>query len=480
MGITAIQHNMLAANAARQFKNTDLRKAKVTEKLASGFRINRAADDAAGLAISEKMRRQVRGLNQGARNIVEGINLLKVADGALSEVNDMLHRITELSVQAANATNNREDRLYIQQEIDEITLEIDRIGRTTTYNEKKIFDDYNGTDESSITTVVSCISADRGYLSEAVHTSNGWLPAANIDFSGINADTLSLLNGKGFAFSCCRGCEETFDFVFKTDGDGTKSSATNLDGKVTHYYTIDISDCTNGSQVVDRIYDFVKTHQPTTGKDTVNELSGALAVSHSNFMMKGDDPNVLTIYASRRIAASNSFVSDGYATKEEAMNAYPSPIAGVNPWAGAIDASRLNIIVEEDLKNEIPIQCSSDVNDVDIIWTRRMNAVILRINGISVTTESGARDGISSTKFASDMIARHRAEVGACQNRLEHAYNTNTNTSENTDAAESRIRDADMAAEVMRSSKENILAQAGVSMMAQANQINRTVLDLLK
>lgn len=232
--------------------------------------------------------------------------------------------------------------------------------------------------------------------------------------------------------------------------------------------------------MVDRIYDFVKTHQPTTGKDTVNELSGALAVSHSNFMMKGTDPNTLTIYASRTITSEGTFSPTGYATEEEAKNAYPSSVSSVNPWAGAIDASRLNIIIEEDLKNEIPIQCSSDVNDVDIIWTRRMNAVILRINGISVTTESGARDGISSTKFASDMIARHRAEVGACQNRLEHAYNTNTNTSENTDAAESRIRDADMAAEVMRYSKENILAQAGVSMMTQANQINRTVLDLLK
>ena len=134
-----ISHNLLAMNAQRQFNITGNQKKKSTEKLSSGYRINRSADDAAGLAISEKMRRQIRGLDQGARNIQDGISMLQVADGALEEVQDMLHRVTELSVKAANGTNSDSDREAIQQEITEILAEIDRISDTTEFNERKLF-----------------------------------------------------------------------------------------------------------------------------------------------------------------------------------------------------------------------------------------------------------------------------------------------------------------------------------------------------
>lgn len=132
-------HNLLAMNVNRQFNITNKNKAKSTEKLASGYRINRAADDAAGLSISEKMRRQIRGLSQGIRNTEDGVSLCQVADGALAEVSNMLHRITELSVQSANGTNSDEDRKAIQQEISQIMQEIDRIGDTTEFNTQKIF-----------------------------------------------------------------------------------------------------------------------------------------------------------------------------------------------------------------------------------------------------------------------------------------------------------------------------------------------------
>ena len=135
-----ISHNLLAMNAQRQFNITGTNKKKSTEKLSSGYRINRAADDAAGIAISEKMRRQIRGLDQGARNIQDGISLLQVADGALSEVHDMLHRMSELAIQAANGTNTLDDRKAIQQEINQIKDEIGRIGSTTEFNEDLIFE----------------------------------------------------------------------------------------------------------------------------------------------------------------------------------------------------------------------------------------------------------------------------------------------------------------------------------------------------
>ena len=134
-----IAHNLSAMNAQRQFGINTQSKTKSTEKLSSGYKINRAADDAAGLSISEKMRRQIRGLTQGVRNTQDGVSLCQVADGALAEVNDMLHRITELSVKSANGTNSEQDRQYIQEEINQILQEIDRIGDATEFNEIKIF-----------------------------------------------------------------------------------------------------------------------------------------------------------------------------------------------------------------------------------------------------------------------------------------------------------------------------------------------------
>lgn len=136
-----VAHNMLAMNASRQYKIITKSKAKSTEKLSSGYKINRAADDAAGLSISENMRRQIRGLNQGTNNTQDGISVCQVADGALAEVDEMLHRITELSVQSANGTNTDKDREVIQDEISQILREIDRISNTTEFNTRKIFDD---------------------------------------------------------------------------------------------------------------------------------------------------------------------------------------------------------------------------------------------------------------------------------------------------------------------------------------------------
>ena len=153
-----ISHNMLALNANRQFNIINKNKAKSTEKLFSGYRINRAADDAAGLSISEKMRRQIRGLSQGVKNTEDGVSLCQVADGALSEVSAMLHRITELSVQSANETNSEQDRQYIQEEINQILQEIERISDTTTFNEKALFKEEENsqivTDNSSSGTTV--------------------------------------------------------------------------------------------------------------------------------------------------------------------------------------------------------------------------------------------------------------------------------------------------------------------------------------
>ena len=268
-----VQHNLRAMNSNRMLGITANTQAKSSEKLSSGYRINRAADDAAGLAISEKMRRQIRGLTQASRNASDGISCVQTAEGALNEVHDMLQRMNELAVQAANGTNKDEDREYLQLEVAEIIKEIDRVQATTKFNDQEL-----------------------------------------------------------------------------------------LDGNF-------------------------------TGK---------------------------------------------------------------------------TLQVNADAGNNITIT----IND--------MSSAELGVDGVDIASSKGASDAISTIKTAITTLSKERATLGAIQNRLEHTINNLDNVVENTTAAESQIRDTDMASEMVKFSNNNILAQAGQAMLAQANQANQGVLALLQ
>ena len=168
-----IQHNIAAQTTSRQQGINSTNFKKTSEKLASGYKINRAADDAAGLSISEKLRWQVRGLKRSIENAEEGANFIQVADGALSEVHDLLHRMIELSIQSANGTNTPADRQAIQNELSKLTMEITRIGTDTTFNTIPVFDSMNGKDDlGSITQLVSCNTDDTGFLTDAIQINN--------------------------------------------------------------------------------------------------------------------------------------------------------------------------------------------------------------------------------------------------------------------------------------------------------------------
>lgn len=467
-----IQHNLLAYNANRMYGLTRNKQNKIIEKLSSGYRINRAADDAAGLSISENLRRQIRGLNQGTENIQDGIGLIQVADGAMAEVHDMLQRMTELSVQAANGTNSEKERDAIQQEIHELVVEIDRIGKSTTFNGMPIFDDMYGEEiEGSVTKLVTSPAAQTGYLTEAIQTGPGkWSPSASIDFSNINSSNINKLNGQGFSFNCSVSCSEVFDIKFKTDGDGTQNSATNLGTGQRHKYVIDISECTSGEQIVNKIFSYVNSHQPAsaaTPDDRTNIMPGAAVVSHSNYFVK--DPgnsNALVVYTAK-----------SYSSEALAKTIYPK---SGNPDSGRIDCSSLTNIVADEKINEIPIQCSAEEDDMEMIYCRRMNASIIGVSGVDVTSSMAARNSIDTVKNAIEMISSRRSEMGAMQNRLEHAMNSNRNVAENTTASESLLRDADMAKLMVEQSKNNILEQVGQSMLTQANQSKQGVMSLLQ
>jgi flagellin len=270
--IMVVQHNLSAMNTSRQLNTVTNDLSKSTEKLSSGYRINRAGDDAAGLSISEKMRSQIRGLNKAASNAQDGISLIQVAEGALNESHSILQRMNELATQAANDTNTETDRNSIQAEIDQLTSELDRIQSTTQFNTQNL-----------------------------------------------------------------------------------------LDGSFT----------------------------------------------------------------------------------------------GKNLQVGSLCGQSISISIKS------------------------MDSTTLNVSGMSVTSFTGAGEAMSKIQAAIDQVSSQRSKLGALQNRLEHTINNLNTTSENTSSAESRIRDTDMADEMVVYSKNNILSQAGQSMLAQANQATQGVLSLL-
>jgi flagellin len=315
-----VQHNMTAQNSNRMLGVTTGQQAKSSEKLSSGYQINRAADDAAGLSISEKMRRQIRGLTQATKNAQDGISAVQTAEGALNEVQDMLQRMNELTVKAANGTLQTTDRNYIQNEMDALVSEIDRVAASTTFNEQ------------------------------------------------------NLLNGSFSRKSLQVGSENPLN------------SDPSVDGKELSKQAIDV---------------------------TINKVSFSVLTSATDkFKSAIDDKSSLTAASGDKTTKSKS--------------------------SYAADKNRLE-----------------------------------------VSTQAAAQTAISTIKRALQNVSTQRSALGAVQNRLEHTIANLNNVVENTTSAESLIRDTDMASEMVRYSNNNILAQAGQSMLAQANQSNQGVLSLL-
>ena len=457
-----LSHNLTAMNANRQLGIVTGKSAKSSEKLSSGYKINRAADDAAGLSISEKMRNLIRSLDQGSENIQHGTSIVQIADGELAEVNDMLHRITELSVKAANGTNSESDRKAIQEEISQIIKEIDRIHTTAKFNETYLFD---GTDPmhgpgNTLGGLVESPSALTGGMVEEYKKGNKNCSAAILDFSPINSSNIDQLYGKSFSFVCTEGCKETFKFTFANGGGDKRKDYTS---PLKHEYTVDIKGIKRGAELIDRVFEAVKNNPvyPSTSTDT------DLNVSHAGWLTK-DGEHKLVIY------------SKGDRSSSESPTAAPKFPNASRTGDGGVDGAEIMGAGRQRQVKSLKIQCSNAVNDVIWLQLERMDSAYIGVKNIDVTTEGGALDAINVVSQADLLVSEMRARYGAYQNRLEHSYNNNQNKLENTTAAESRIRDTDMAEEMVEYSKNNILKQAGQSMLAQANQSKQGVLSLLQ
>jgi flagellin len=413
----------MALNTHRQLSGNQGMTAKSLEKLSSGLRINRAGDDAAGLAISEKMRGQIRGLEQATRNAQDGISLIQTTEGALNETHSILQRMRELAVQSANDTNTAQDRAELQKEVNQLSKEISRIGNNTEYNTQKLLDGtYEGTFQ---------IGANEG--------------------QNLN---LSVGDMRGFALGAAGNVtfEET---VTVTDGADATAATAAQDGT----YTID------GTNLKDADGNVVAT-TGDAGITWTGNGTGSL----------GDD--VITF--SQKVDSGTITVSGGKATgtSEFTNNGLEAGDYTVDFASGASvlkDANGDVVATSTDDKT-----FTADGTTVLTLDAAAIADMDISIGGVDISSQAAADKAISTINNAIESVSGERSKLGAVQNRLEHTINNLGTSSENLTAAESRIRDVDMAAEMMAFTKNNILTQAAQAMLAQANQQPQGVLQLLR
>ncbi len=416
-----VQHNLTAMNSNRMLGMTSKVQAKATEKLSSGYKINRAADDAAGLSISEKMRKQIRGLTQASANAQDGISAVQTAEGALTEVHDMLQRMNELAVKAANGTQSKDDRDYIQAEVDQLVVEIDRVATTTKFNETYLLKGTNGTDVGKLTFK----DASKAVLNQ-------------------NTDQFDT-DGKYTFKSSDAQVSETAG----TDQNGYKYNTATINGKNYAYF-----------------FDF----KAGTGDVPANEEKQIAALTASGEALDGY--KVFTSLNDLETAIKRDFGGDlknVEAKVDGTTNKLEVEFTAFADLNKGLDVS-LHVGADSTKDNKIGLTIEM------------MSARGLGVNGIKVYGEDfdNATKSIDTIKSAIQKVSEQRSSLGAVQNRLEHTINNLDNVVENTQSAESAIRDTDMAKQMVQYSNNNILAQAGQAMLAQANQSNQGVLGLLR
>ncbi len=505
-----VQHNMQAMNANRMLGITAGQQAKSTEKLSSGYKINRAADNAAGLAISEKMRKQIRGLDQASSNAQDGISAVQTAEGALNEVQDMLQRMNELAVQSANGTNSVSDRKSIQDEIDQLTTEIDRVSETTKFNEAYLLKgDSTAPKKYSFAYGLATIAnqvASVGFDDGTGSISNTGVDAATtleltIDFDPTGSDVPSADQNAIAKSIREQGLSITQEMIGTTDlatgaVDDTSPIAQyglTLNGEAAKNYSVNVVDIRTGIfEIVNRAGDVIAQVDAGSTGSAVNVGDRVSATITANTVGAASlSTDVAQYYDKDGNAISANALKDYFSVQDDGSGTltvlartgtqlYDAVGNAVDMTLAGTDITPTANIVG-DLKLKLHVGADATKNNQITINLQAMSAKGLGVNGLQVSGEddSNALDAIETIKSALATVSAQRSELGAAQNRLEHTIANLDNIVENTTSAESAIRDTDMAEEMVKYSKSNILAQAGQSMLAQANQSNQGVLSLL-
>jgi len=416
-----INANIAALNTHRQLSANQVNTGRSVERLSSGLRINRAGDDAAGLAISEKMRGQIRGLAQGSRNAQDGISLIQTAEGALNETHSILQRMRELAVQSANDTNTAEDRVNIQAEVNQLTVEIDRIAQTTQFNTRNLIDGSMG---GVVTTAVANVNTN----------------------TALNSGTLA-----------------TTALTALTDASGNSLGITATD-------RVTISYVRGGTTVTNSFLAAALTVAALGTTDgTADDTRTAVSVAAGGHLL---------------IGATNDAANQGFAgaihgltitVTDPALNVRTSATNALSAFAETTRAAdaRSN-------DGRAILQIGSNTGQAMTVGVDDMRSAALGVAGLRVGLQSQANIAMRVIDGAIQRVSTQRSDLGAFQNRLDHTINNLGTSAENLTAAESRIRDVDMAQEMMEFTKNNILSQAAQAMLAQANQLPQGVLQLLR
>ena len=516
-----VQHNLTAMNANRMLSGVASAQSKSTEKLSSGYRINRAADDAAGLSISEKMRSQIRGLNQASTNAQDGISLIQTAEGALNEQHSILQRMRELSVQASNGTETNEDREAVQNEIEQLQSELTRISDTTEFNTMKLLD---GSQSGSKVQVSVSKSAATGATTknaevQQVNTSadavDKLAKGSSVTYSvtvldkNNNTSTASvtitnnnkkLTDQDGNELVTAKAdeadAEETAAAIAKALSNTSLGDKFDIAADGTQNITLttkDASDAANSVLIsVNGAAGKLATANPT-GSEAYTTINAAIGsydgtgnIEDKIFTVNGekfayvDDPAKLgddykdVNYV--KVAQAGTVGNDD----ADAMAALISSKTGINAKANAaaVDLKPSATATGKGIELQIGANEGQTMN----FTLDDMSADALGVagNSVDLSTQESAQKATTAIDAAIKKVSASRGKMGAVQNRLEHTINNLDTAAENMQTAESRIRDTDMAEEMVNYSKNNILAQAGQSMLAQANQSNQGVLTLLQ
>ena len=480
-----VQHNLTAMNSNRMLGLTTASQAKSTEKLSSGYKINRAADDAAGLSISEKMRKQIRGLTQASSNAQDGISAVQTAEGALNEVQDMLQRMNELAVKAANGTQSEDDRSYIQNEIDQLTTEIDRVAETTKFNETYLLKGDQDNEKAYTYTYGTATNKVATVTMPATDSQKGTkLTVAFKDTASGDAqnEVAKLIRDQGLSVtytSVASTTADKFDVTASVSLNGTDkySVAKNgkdydiKDSKGNAIATITVTNTGLGNTKDDKI----EGSETITASEAKAGYSNGETIKYYDKDGNGIPENALGKYFSSTSAGGTvtstprSDAPQIYDALGNKITAAAADVTGKQDLTGALTLT-LHVGADATSNNQISVNLDA------------MSAKGLGVNGLKVdgADDTNAKNAIETIKESIQKVSTQRSALGAVQNRLEHTISNLDNVVENTTSAESQIRDTDMATEMVKYSNNNILAQAGQAMLAQANQSNQGVLSLLQ
>lgn len=460
-----INHNIAALVANNNLAKTTNKMSSSLEKLSSGYRINKAADDAAGMAISQKMHTQIRGLERASRNAADGVSFIQTAEGALSETENMLQRMRELSVQSANATNTLQDRQAIQKEIDALKAEVDRVASQTEFNTKKLLDGtcqrQTTSDNPSVRTVL--MSDDVALTTYSME----------IDTAATQAHVTGSASSAGSFTAATAGNVYVNGIAIEIEaGDTWEDAFTKLRDQCD---SLGVDVTCSGTPDTPGEITFSSKKYGSSEKIGIQIENPALAAKmgiNNGASGQGVDAHV-TLDTSSGFSSTATVTGNGQTVTVSDRNGFQM-IFDVTGAAG--ETADINVLDA----GYVSLQIGANEGQTVDVSIPAVNTETLGIDLLNVCTEAGATKAIGDLDLAINQVSSVRAKLGAYQNRMESAIKSLDTTAENLTNALSNIEDVDMAEEMATYTQYNVLSQAGTSMLAQANNRPQQILQLLQ